>query len=799
VGELTPSIIARVLARRIARFYTSSTIERRLALLEDKERALTQSSIDLQRIPFYCSGCPHNTSTRVPEGSRALAGVGCHYMGVWIYPEANQTFTQMGGEGVPWLGQAPFTDNKHVFANLGDGTYFHSGSLAIRAAVAAGVNITYKLLFNDAVAMTGGQPVDGQLSVPQITRQLAAESVARQVVVTDAPEKYPADCNFAPSVSVRHRDELDRVQRELRETPGVTVLIYDQTCAAEKRRRRKRGKMVDPPRRLFINEQVCEGCGDCSVKSNCVSVQPVETELGRKRRIDQSACNKDYSCLKGFCPSFVSVRGGKLRRASGRSPDMARLPGLPQPVLPGCERPYSILVTGVGGTGVITVGGVLGMASHLEGKGITVLDMTGLSQKNGAVMSHVRIAERAGALHASRIATGDADAVIGCDILVAVAPDALSRMQLGLTRCAVNTAQIMPGSFTQKPDLAFPLEQIRGQLARAVGPDAVRFVDATRLATSLCGDAIATNMFLLGYAWQLGLVPLSEAAILRAVEINGAAVRMNTDAFRWGRLAAHDLSLVETAATEAAPGEVPRRLAKTLDEVVAAREAELTDYQDRGYAQRYRNLVERVRLVEQQRIPGNTALTEAVARSYHKLLAYKDEYEVARLHSDPQFRRQLQDTFEGDYRLSVHLAPPLLSRVDPATGEPRKREFGPWIFPVLRVLAGLKGLRGTPFDIFGYTAERRMERQLIADYEREVEVLMRRLTPQTHALTVAIARLPQTIRGFGHVKLASVERASKQRSELLAAILQSEQKASEPAPTREPAVSDQRAGEETVV
>jgi indolepyruvate ferredoxin oxidoreductase len=472
---------------------------------------------------------------------------------------------------------------------------------------------------------------------------------------------------------------------------------------------------------------------------------------------------------------------------------------LPQPVLPGCERPYSILVTGVGGTGVITIGGVLGMASHLEGKGITVLDMTGLSQKNGAVMSHVRIAERAGALHASRIATGDADAVIGCDILVAVAPDALSRMQLGLTRCAVNTAQIMPGSFTQKPDLAFPLEQIRGQLARAVGPDAVRFVDATRLATSLCGDAIATNMFLLGYAWQLGLVPLSEAAILRAVEINGAAVRMNTDAFRWGRLAAHDLSLVETAATEAAPGEVPRRLAKTLDEVVAAREAELTDYQDRGYAQRYRNLVERVRLVEQQRIPGNTALTEAVARSYHKLLAYKDEYEVARLHSDPQFRRQLQDTFEGDYRLSVHLAPPLLSRVDLATGEPRKREFGPWIFPVLRVLAGLKGLRGTPFDIFGYTAERRMERQLIADYEREVEVLMRRLTPQTHALTVAIARLPQTIRGFGHVKLASVEQASKQRSELLAAILQSEQKASEPAPTREPAVSDRRASEETVV
>ena len=799
VGELTPSIIARVLAARIARFYTSSTIERRLTLLEEKERALTQSQIDLARIPFYCSGCPHNTSTKVPEGSRALAGVGCHYMGVWIYPESNQTYTQMGGEGVPWLGQAPFTDTRHVFANLGDGTYFHSGSLAIRAAVAAGVNITYKLLFNDAVAMTGGQPVDGQLTVPQITRQLAAEGVAQQVVVTDDPDKYPAGSDFAPGVTVRHRDELDQVQRELRETSDVTVLIYDQTCAAEKRRRRKRGKMVDPPRRLFINEQVCEGCGDCSVKSNCVSVQAVETELGRKRRIDQSACNKDYSCLKGFCPSFVTVHGGKLRRASGRSPDPASLERLPQPMLPDCERPYSILVTGVGGTGVITIGGVLGMASHLEGKGTTVLDMTGLSQKNGAVMSHVRIAQRPEALHAVRIATGDADAVIGCDILVAVAPEALSRMQVGLTRCAVNTAQIMPGTFTQKPDLAFPLAQMRGQIAKAVGPDAARFLDATRLATSLCGDAIATNMFLLGYAWQLGLVPLSEAAMLRAVEINAAAVTMNTNAFRWGRLAAHDLAAVEAAAAEAAPGEKPRSLAKTLDEVVALREAQLTAYQDRGYAERFRNLVERVRVVEQQRLPGSTALTEAVARSYYKLLAYKDEYEVARLYSDPQFRQQLRDGFDGDYKLTVHLAPPVLSRRDPVSGEPRKREFGPWIFPVLQVLARLKRLRGTPLDPFGYTAERRMERRLITDYEREVEVLMRRLTLETHALAIAVARLPQTIRGFGHVKLASVEQARKQRSELFAAMLKVEQGASAQALLAEPTGSDEHAREEAVV
>jgi indolepyruvate ferredoxin oxidoreductase len=799
VGELNAAIVARVLAGRIARFYTSSTIERRVALLQEKERALTQPSHELARIPFYCSGCPHNTSTKVPEGSRALAGIGCHYMGVWIYPESNQTFTQMGGEGVPWIGQAPFTETRHVFANLGDGTYFHSGSLAIRAAVAAGVNITYKLLFNDAVAMTGGQPMDGTLTVPQITQQLAAEGVARQVVVTDDPGKYPHDAPFVPGVTIHHRDELDQVQRALRQQRGVSVLIYDQTCAAEKRRRRKRGKMIDPPRRLFINEQVCEGCGDCGVKSNCVSVQPVETELGRKRRIDQSACNKDYSCLKGFCPSFVSVHGGKLRRADPRSLPVPDVERLREPVRPDAAQPYNILVTGVGGTGVITIGSIIGMASHLEGKGVTVLDMTGMSQKNGAVMSHVRIARRADDLHAVRIATGEADTVIGCDILVAVGPDALSRMQLGLTRCAVNTAQAMPGTFTRSPDLAFPVARMRKQLIEVVGPDAVRFVDASRLATSLCGDAIATNMFLLGYAWQLGLVPLSEAAILRAIEINGAGVKMNTSAFRWGRIAAHDLELVEAAATQAAPGEAARPLARTLDEVIAAREAALVAYQDQDYAQRYRDLVERVRLAERQHDPSSTALTDAVARSYHKLLAYKDEYEVARLYSDPQFRKQLQDAFDGNYRLGVHLAPPLISRVDPATGEPRKREFGPWIFPVLRVLARLKGLRATRFDPFGYTAERRLERRLIADYEREVEELLRRLTPATQALAVAIARLPQSIRGFGHVKLASVEQARKQRSELFASMRKAEEAVCEKLPAGATALDEEKVREEALV
>ncbi|HZP85843.1 MAG TPA: indolepyruvate ferredoxin oxidoreductase family protein [Burkholderiales bacterium] len=768
VGELTPSIIARVLAGRIARFYTSETIQRRLALLEQKERALTQSRIDLQRIPFYCSGCPHNTSTKVPEGSHALAGIGCHYMATWIYPDANKTFTQMGGEGVTWIGQAPFTDAKHVFANLGDGTYFHSGSLAIRAAIAAGVNITYKLLYNDAVAMTGGQPIDGVLTVPQITRQLAAEGVARQVIVSDDPRKYAHERGLAEGVKIYHRDALDRVQRELRECEGVSVLIYEQTCAAEKRRRRKRGRLADPPKRVFINEGVCEGCGDCGVKSNCVSVQDVETEFGRKRRIDQSACNKDYSCLKGFCPSFVTVEGGSLRRGNVLIINPFAFGDIPQPILPDAAKPYGILVTGVGGTRVITIGGILGMASHLEGKGVTVLDMTGMSQKNGAVTSHVRIAQQAEDLHAVRIATGEADAVLGCDILVAVSPDSLSRMQAGLTRCAINSTRVMPGTFARNPDLDFPDQAMRQQLIEAVGSDAVRFVDAARLATALCGDALATNVFLLGYAWQLGLVPLSEEAILRAIDINAAGAQMNRAAFRWGRLAAYDLARVEQAAQQVAPTRPPRPMARTLDERIALRERDLVAYQDAAYAQRYRDLVERVRAVEARAVPASTLLTDAVARSYHKLLAYKDEYEVARLYSNGDFRERLNETFKGDYKLKIHLAPPLLSSVDPNTGEPRKIAFGGWMLPVMRALARWKRLRGTRADPFGWTAERKMERQLIVDFERDVEQILSRLSPENHAIALQIAQLPLSMRGFGHVKRRNVEGARKRREALMA-------------------------------
>src|SRR5229473_2673365 len=569
-GELTPAQIARVIAQRIGRFYTSARIEDRLKFLQAKERQLASHQSKIERTPHFCSGCPHNTSTKVPEGSRAVAGIGCHYMAVWM-DRATETFTQMGGEGVPWIGQAPFTETQHIFANLGDGTYFHSGILAIRAAIAAGVNITYKILYNDAVAMTGGQPVDGQLSVPQVAHQLAAEGVRRIVVVSDEPDKY-GGVGFPTGVDIYHRDRLDEIQRDLREISGVTILIYDQTCAAEKRRRRKRGKYPDPPKRVFINEAVCEGCGDCSTQSNCLSVVPVETEFGRKRAIDQSSCNKDYSCVNGFCPSFVTVHGGSLRKPERRQADASRFAEPPEPVLPAIGEPYGILVTGVGGTGVVTIGALLGMAAHLEGKGVAVLDMTGLAQKGGAVFSHVRIANRPEDIHAVRIAAGDADLLIGCDIVVAASPDGLAKLRKGKSAAVVNAHETITGAFTRNPDFVFPSDDLRGLIVEATGADAADFIDATRIATALLGDSIATNLFMLGFAYQKGLVPVSGAAIDRAIELNGVAVAFNREAFLWGRLAAHRRAEVEA---EAAPRQkiAAETLSTTLDEAVSRRVA----------------------------------------------------------------------------------------------------------------------------------------------------------------------------------------------------------------------------------
>ena len=765
-AELTPAMVARVIAQRIERLElhprTVERIRQRVDFINQKERALAKPGIPLARMPYFCSGCPHNTSTKVPAGSRATAGIGCHVMAIWM-DRSTSTFTHMGGEGAPWIGQAPFTDEKHVFANLGDGTYYHSGSLAIRAAVAAGVNITYKILYNDAVAMTGGQPVDGPISPREIARQCAAEGVSKIVVVTDEPGKYPPNY-FAGDIAVHHRDELDAVQRQLRETTGTTILLYDQTCAAEKRRRRKRGKFPDPAKRVVINELVCEGCGDCGVKSNCVSVAPLETEFGRKRTIDQSSCNKDYSCVNGFCPSFVTVEGGQLRKP--KKAETVDFSHLPEPAHASSAAPYSVLVTGIGGTGVVTIGALLGMAAHLEGKGCSVLDMTGLAQKNGAVVSHVRIADAPEQLHATRIAAGEATLVLACDILTGVGYESLAKMQKGVTKALVNTALVMPAQFTRDPDLEFPTGSMEREIRDAVAPGDAEFLDATKLATGLMGDSIATNLFMVGYAYQRGLLPVGEAAILRAIELNATSVESNKQSFRWGRLAAVEPARVAAAAI---PSTKPdsQRLSESLDEMIERRQRFLTDYQDAALAARYTDLVAKVRAAEAARQPGATDLTEAVARYYFKLLAIKDEYEVARLYAETDFVARVAAQFEGDYKLRFHLAPPALNKPDPQAGEPRKSTYGAWMLPVFRTLAKWRRFRGGALDVFGRSAERKAERALIGQYEALVDELLAKLAPANYELAVALASVPEHIRGYGHVKERHLRDAKAREAALL--------------------------------
>ncbi|MFZ2854501.1 MAG: indolepyruvate ferredoxin oxidoreductase family protein [Rhodocyclaceae bacterium] len=769
-GELSVAQIARALAARIGRFFTSPAIEARLALLEAKQKAQSAAlalggssgPLAIQRTPYFCSGCPHNTSTRVPEGSRAIAGIGCHYMVTWM-DRSTATFTHMGGEGVTWVGQAPFSNEKHVFANLGDGTYFHSGLLAIRQAVAAKVAITYKILYNDAVAMTGGQPVDGPLSVARITRQLEGEGIEKIVIVTDDPAKYAQITDLAPNTPVYHRDRLDAVQRELRNYRGVSILIYDQTCATEKRRRRKRGKLADPARRIFINEAVCEGCGDCGVQSNCLSIVPVETEFGRKRAIDQSSCNKDYSCVNGFCPSFVSVEGGRLRKGSAIAADESAFRDLPDPLIADTAQPFNLLITGVGGTGVVTLGALLGMAAHLDGKGVSVLDMTGLAQKFGAVFSHLRITDRPEDIHAARIATGEAHAIIGGDLVVSAGAEALSKMLAGRTRAVVNVAETPTADFTHDPDWKFPQQHMQAQVDEACGEGNTLFLDSQQLSTRLLGDALYGNILLLGVAWQQGLVPLSLAAIERSMELNGSALEQNRKAFLWGRRAAHDLPAVQRFAEPA--GTPPmHRFSQDLDETINRRIETLTAYQDAAYALRYKTLVDRVRTAES--VLHSTRLSDAVARNHFKLLAIKDEYEVARLYADPLFMQQINEQFEGDFRLRFHLAPSLLARPDPATGRVEKRSYGPWMMRAFRWLAACRGLRGTRLDVFGYRAERRMERQLLADYETDVELALTQLNVDSLEIAIELATLPERIRGFGHLKAAAAAQVQGKRSAL---------------------------------
>ena len=780
--ELTPARIARVIAKRLARFFQSETIDNRLAFLTAKEKELAKPRADFPRAAHYCSGCPHNSSTVVPEGSRALGGIGCHYMVTWM-DRNTDTFTQMGGEGATWCGQAPFTDEQHVFQNLGDGTYFHSGSLAIRQAIAAKVNITYKILYNDAVAMTGGQPVDGTLTVPDITKQVRAEGVQTIVVLSDDIDKWSDHSQFPSAVEFYHRDRLDEISKRLREVKGTSVLIFDQTCAAEKRRRRKRGKMIDPAKRTIINPAVCEGCGECGEKSNCVSILPMETEFGRKREIDQSNCNKDFSCVKGFCPSFVTVTGGGLKKRKASA--VLDFNSLPEPQFKtDLSQPWNILITGIGGTGVVTIGALIGMAAHLENKGSSVLDQTGLAQKGGAVTTHVRIAQTPDDIHAVRIAAGEADLVLGCDMVVVNDYWALSKIRAERSHVVLNDYQAMPGTFTRNTDMQFPAKDIIAAIATALNGEQPMQVAGTDLALALMGDAIATNLLMLGYAWQKGLVPLSFESIMRAVELNGAAVEMNKKAFAWGRMAAQDMAAVQSAA---GMGNAPKatdflgnahqatelafvgegKLSHNLDESIALRAKFLTEYQNNAYAKRYTDFVAKVRAAEQQHSHEFTGLSEAVAKYLFKLMAYKDEYEVARLYSSPAFLKQIADTFEGEIKLHLNLAPPLFAKKD-ADGHLIKQEFGAWALPAIKTLRHMKFLRGTAFDVFGKTEERKMERALIEDYKQSIEAILPKLTVSNHVQAVQFARLPEHIRGFGHVKEKHVAKVKTQWAELMA-------------------------------
>ncbi len=758
-GQLRPSLLAAPLAGWLSRA-AGLPVNRDLSAFEC-QAPLSNDADGMRRRPYFCSGCPHSTSTKVPEGSQALSGVGCHYMAAWMDRDTGG-LTQMGGEGVDWIGLSRYTKMPHIFQNMGEGTYYHSGYLAIRQAVAARANITYKILFNDAVAMTGGQPVDGPISVPQICQQLRGENVTRIVVTTDEPEKYQG-VDLGPGIKVHHRRELDALQRELREIPGVTVLIHDQTCAAEKRRRRKKNQFPDPARRMLINSAVCEGCGDCGVKSNCLSVVPLETPYGRKRAIDQSSCNKDYSCAEGFCPSFVSVMGGKPRKSAAPKADQERLQGmiagLPQPALPALDHPYRLLVAGMGGTGVITIGAIVSMAAHLEGLSAAVLDLTGLAQKGGTVVSHIRLAPAGSAAGPVRLDWQQADAAILCDPVAAVAPDSLGALRHGHTQVTVNTYVAPVSEFTRNPDAAMRPEALLAKIRHAAGDAHTAAIDAHEAALALFGDSILSNMFMLGYAWQRGGVPLSQAAIYRAIELNGVAVAANRAAFDSGRLAAHRPDALEGALRPRAQV-VQLHIPETFERAVARRVEDLTAYQDAAYAQAYRDVVDAVAARERALAPDakTPRLAMAVARGLYKLMAYKDEYEVARLYTGETFKAQLEGQFEGDYSLRFHMAPPIFARKDPRTGVPRKMTLGPRTMSALKLLTRLKGLRGTWFDPFGHTAERKMERALVTEYRQTIDQLLAGLTADNLAQAATIAALAENIRGFGHVKAANVEK-----------------------------------------
>lgn len=770
VGELSPKLVAGFLAARLGRFFGDDFIKRLAAI---NHMADVQDPGGVKRLPYFCSGCPHNTSTHVPEGSKALAGIGCHFMASWM-GRNTESLIQMGGEGVNWIGKSRYTGNPHVFQNLGEGTYFHSGSMAIRQAIAAGTNITYKILFNDAVAMTGGQPVDGQITVPMIAQQVAAEGVRRIVVLSDEPEKYDGRKQLFPDdVTFHDRTELDNVQRELRDIPGCTILIYDQTCAAEKRRRRKRNQYPDPAKRAFINHHVCEGCGDCSVQSNCLSVVPRQTELGRKRKIDQSSCNKDFSCVNGFCPSFVTIEGGQLRKSRGMDTGSlltSKLAHIPAPVLPELTGSYDLLVGGVGGTGVVTVGQLITMAAHLEARGTSVLDFTGFAQKGGTVLSYVRMAPSPDKLHQVRISHGQADAVIACDLVVASSQKALSVLRPDHTRVVANEAELPTADYVLFRDADMQADKRLDLIRDAVGDDNFSRLDANGIAEQLMGDTVFSNVMMLGFAWQRGLLPLSQAALMQAIELNGVAVERNKEVFGWGRVAAVDVSIITELLSAGGTQVQEVQPEPSLDELINTRHQHLVNYQNRRWADRYASMVKQVREVEEELSPENNLLTLAVAQQLYRFMAFKDEYEVARLFTETDFMEEVRNTFEGDFKVHFHLAPPIMNRGTDAQGRPKKRQFGPWMFRAFKLLAKCRGLRGTAIDPFSYSSDRRMDRAQLKDYQQLVERIVRELDTGNYDTFLQLAELPSEVRGYGPVREQAAEAIQEKQMQLTRAL-----------------------------
>ncbi len=777
-GELNPALIARVLYRWLEPLHRTDAMTTWISYLDHVEDELARPRSNVVRSPYFCSGCPHNSSTKVPQGSQQLAGIGCHWLANLMDREV-VSYPHMGGEGANWAGAAHFLNDPHIFANVGDGTWYHSGSMAIRQAVAAGVNITYKILYNDAVAMTGGQPVDGPISVAQITHELAGETVSHIAIVSSQPEQFSLS-DFAAGTTLHHRDELDTVQRRMKELPGVSVIIYEQTCATELRRRRGKKLAPDPARRVVINDRVCEGCGDCSVQSNCLSVQPLETEYGRKRSIDQSACNKDFSCIKGFCPSFVTIEGGELAKPQGIVIDASLFADLPEPKVQPTEDVFGLMVAGIGGTGVVTISNLIGAAAQAEGKAVQALDLTGLAQKFGAVYCHLKVADNADELKATRLSVGQCDVLIGADIVTAASDDSLSRLRSGTSVAVINSHATVTGAFTRDRDFTIPVSDQQAAIERFCGQGRVTFVEATELAEKLTGNTIGANIMLLGFACQMGWLPVTHASLERAIQENGVAVKANLQVFALGRLLAHDPDAVYALTEAADPHRDSLQLSETLDQLIARRRKDLVVYQNEALAGRYMALVETTRAREQAATPNSSVLAEAVARNFYKVLAYKDEYEVARLYTDGAFLETVRRGFTGDYKLNFHMAPPLLSRVDPATGRPKKRAFGPWTMRMFSLLSRGKGLRGTRLDPFGYSEERRAERALIETYEALIGDVLPRLTAANHDAAVALARWPDMIRGYGEIKAESMRDAAVALDRLKAEFERGGQSAVEP-------------------